>query len=130
MAHVQFMDSIVSEYLLYRGFSSTLKAFDNELKNEKDKGFRVDKIVENLLLCIQNYDLMGLKDTWCHLETKIFSKLDHHVPAAARKLENALLKYYVVHAIENGKSDKVNEFFSKLTGDLSGQPDWKDWFGE
>lgn len=130
MAHVQFTDEIVKEYLLFRGFSVTLKAFDNELKIEKEKGFRVDRVVENLLQCVYNYDLAGLRDAWNHLETKIFTKLDHHLSVATRKLEGALLKFYLVHAIENSKSDKVSDFFSKMTQDLSGQSDWKDWFSE
>jgi len=35
------VDEFVKDYLLYRGLSSTLKALDIELKNEKEKGFRV-----------------------------------------------------------------------------------------
>lgn len=44
MSHVQYVDELVKEYLLFRGFSQTLKAFDNDLKAEKEKGFRVRKI--------------------------------------------------------------------------------------
>lgn len=45
MSHVQYVDELVKEYLLFRGFSQTLKAFDNDLKAEKEKGFRVRKII-------------------------------------------------------------------------------------
>lgn len=41
MAHLQYVDELVREYLLFRGFSNTLKTFDAELKTDKDKGFRV-----------------------------------------------------------------------------------------
>lgn len=41
MSHVQYVDELIREYLLYRGFSGTLKAFDTELKVDKDKSFRV-----------------------------------------------------------------------------------------
>ena len=41
MSHIQYVDELVKEYLLFRGFSQTLKAFDNDLKAEKEKGFRV-----------------------------------------------------------------------------------------
>ena len=41
MAHVQYVDELTREYLLFRGFCGTLKAFDTELKADKDKGFRV-----------------------------------------------------------------------------------------
>ncbi len=42
-AAVQALDEIIKEYLLFRGFANTLKAFEAELKVDKDKSFRVSK---------------------------------------------------------------------------------------
>ena len=44
-ASVSRMDALVKEYLLYRGFHSTLKVMENEYKNEKEKGYRVSSVV-------------------------------------------------------------------------------------
>jgi hypothetical protein len=41
MSHVQYLDELIREFLLFRGFSGTVKAFDTELKVDKDKSFRV-----------------------------------------------------------------------------------------
>ena len=41
MAAVGRTDEMIRDYLLFRGFTSTLKAFDTDLKNEREKGFRV-----------------------------------------------------------------------------------------
>lgn len=46
MSHIQYVDELVKEYLLFRGFSQTLKAFDNDLKAEKERGFRVRTVIE------------------------------------------------------------------------------------
>ena len=35
------VDEMVREYLLYRGFVQTLKALEQEKKDDKDKGLRV-----------------------------------------------------------------------------------------
>lgn len=35
------LDEAVKEYLVYRGFTSTLKQFELEKRDDKDKGFRV-----------------------------------------------------------------------------------------
>ena len=35
------MDELVKDYLIFRGFHSTLKTLEIELKNDKDKSFRV-----------------------------------------------------------------------------------------
>uniref|UniRef100_T1I887 Uncharacterized protein n=2 Tax=Reduviidae TaxID=27479 RepID=T1I887_RHOPR len=40
MSHIQHLDELVREYLLFRGFTITLKSFDGELKVDKDRGFR------------------------------------------------------------------------------------------
>lgn len=49
---------------------------------------------------------------------------------AVKKLENSLLKFYLIHALTNNRSDKVNEFLTKMTNDLQLQNDWKDWFSK
>lgn len=130
MAHIQFTDELVREYLIFRGFGGTLKAFDADLKLDKDKGFRVDKIVDQLLLHVYNYDLVGLKEAWNHLNARLFIRLEQHFAPTVKKLENAVLKFYLVNASENNKQDKITEFFTKLTSELVGQNEWKEWFGK
>ena len=42
MANISpLIDSMIKEYLLFRGFTSTFKAFEGEIKADKDKSFRV-----------------------------------------------------------------------------------------
>ena len=41
-AAVSRMDGLVKEYLLFRGFHATLKTYESDIKNEKEKGFRVN----------------------------------------------------------------------------------------
>lgn len=38
---VERTDEHVREYLIYRGFTGTLKHLDSEIKADKEKGFRV-----------------------------------------------------------------------------------------
>lgn len=40
-AAVERTDELVREYLLFRGFTATLKQLDVEIKADKEKGFRV-----------------------------------------------------------------------------------------
>nr|XP_026495472.1 WD repeat-containing protein 91 [Vanessa tameamea] len=131
MAHIQLIDELVREYLLFRGFTTAVKAFDNDLKSDKDKGFRVDKIVEQIIHYINVSDLGGLKEYWSHLDSLIFSKLEIHVQPAVRKIEYSLYKLYLVTASQNAgsvRNDKVAEFLSKMLPELQGQSEWRDWF--
>lgn len=41
---MQHIDELIREYLLFRGFTNTLKWFDADVKLDKDKGFRVSNI--------------------------------------------------------------------------------------
>jgi hypothetical protein len=49
---------------------------------------------------------------------------------AVRKLENAVLKFYLVNAVISGKPHKVTEFFARYTPELIGQPEWREWFSK
>ncbi|KAK9504229.1 hypothetical protein O3M35_010607 [Rhynocoris fuscipes] len=128
MSHIQHLDELVREYLLFRGFTITLKSFDGELKVDKDRGFRVDRIVDQFLLFINNYDLNSLRELWAHFDQKIFSKLEHEFTPGLRKLEISLFKFYLVNAVINNKPDKVIDFFTKMTSEIQGHVEWKDWF--
>lgn len=124
------MDELIKEYLLFRGFSSTIKSFDSELKVDKEKSFRVDKIIDQILYFVTNYDLNSLRDLWAHLDTHMFTKLESHFTPGVKKLENAVLKLYLINTIVNNKADKLNEFFLKMTPELQNQAEWKDWFSK
>jgi len=122
------MDDLVKEYLQFRGFTSTVKALTDELKSDNYKSFRPDKIVDQFTSLIAVYDLNGLRELWNHFDTNVFERLEQHFMPAIKKLENALLRLYLVNAAINGKQDKVNEFFEKLGSELQNQAEWKDWF--
>ncbi|XP_037892269.1 WD repeat-containing protein 91 [Glossina fuscipes] len=125
---VAFLDNLLKEYLVFRGFSNTLKALDSELKNEKDESFRAEKVMDQFNQSIQTHDLQSLLILWKHLDSYLFSKLEHTYSVATKKLENSLLKLYLVNAYNHNKTDKVSEFFSKLATSLQQQGEWKDWF--
>ena len=112
MAAVGRTDEMIRDYLLFRGFTSTLKAFDTDLKNEREKGFRVstfnfisrnrnscdsrlswsvllqckmfcksfpqaDRVLDQLHSYVNTYDIVGLKEYWSFLDSRIFSRLEH-----------------------------------------------------
>lgn len=76
MAHIQYVDGLVREFLIFRGFSNSLKTFESELKVDKDKGFRADKIVDSIQTAINTQDLQSIRDIWSHLDTHLFTKLE------------------------------------------------------
>ncbi|XP_043218854.1 WD repeat-containing protein 91-like [Amphibalanus amphitrite] len=134
MAHIQFTDTLVREYLVSRGFATALKSFDSDAKASKDHGFRVDKIMEILMSSVQNLELQQLRTMWSHLDKHIFRHLEAHQIIAARDLGIALMRRYVVQATSstetagNRNRDKVHEFFEKMAPEIHNRPEWRDWF--
>ena len=129
-AVVPLVDDAVREYLLFRGFTQTLKYYDVEMKQDKDKGFQIDKLVNYIFSFVSSYDLQGLLAVWGHLEQRFFGKLGEPFVSSARKLEACLKRYYIVNAVQSGRTDKCIEFFEKLAPELQHQADWQDWFSK
>ncbi|XP_026888084.1 WD repeat-containing protein 91 isoform X1 [Electrophorus electricus] len=121
-------DELVREYLLYRGFTSALKHLDAEAKADKEKGFRVDKIIEQLQQLIQCYDLSGLKEYWGYLDRWLFCRLEDVYRPTVSKLKASLFRYYLVHTVQMKNVEKMQEFFQKQAAELQGQVEWRDWF--
>lgn len=126
---VERTDEHVREYLIYRGFTSTLKHLDSEIKTDKEKGFRVrlmeviyfwlkdvfnssqfnskapfvlqvDKIIDQLQHFIQNFDLFGLKEYWLYLDRRLFCRLEDVYRPTVNKLRTSLFRYYVINTIQ------------------------------
>ncbi|XP_026989170.1 WD repeat-containing protein 91 [Tachysurus fulvidraco] len=125
---VERTDDLVREYLIYRGFTSTLKYLDTEIKSDKEKGFRVDKIIEQLQQFIQCYDLAGLKEYWSYLDHRLFSRLEDVYRPTVNKLRTSLFRYYLVYTVQTKNLEKTQEFFQKQALELQGQVEWRDWF--
>ena len=111
-------------------------------RGEKEKGFRVDRLLEQLNGFIASHDLSGLLELWRHLDSRIFTRLEAtrcqaplstvscSLPRtpAVRKLENSLLKLYAVTCVSSKQPERLKEFFERLAPELQGQAEWKDWF--
>ncbi|XP_018886235.1 WD repeat-containing protein 91 isoform X3 [Gorilla gorilla gorilla] len=125
---VERTDELVREYLLFRGFTHTLRQLDAEIKADKEKGFRVDKIVDQLQQLMQVYDLAALRDYWSYLERRLFSRLEDIYRPTIHKLKTSLFRFYLVYTIQTNRNDKAQEFFAKQATELQNQAEWKDWF--
>ncbi|KAI9361489.1 WD40-repeat-containing domain protein [Pilaira anomala] len=122
------VDELVKEYLLFRGFTATFRALETEIRSDKDKGFQVDKIIEELLGAIGNGDIQALIDYYRYLDIRFFSRLDSRFQRTIKKFELCLLRHYLIHAMQHKKREKVIEFFDLYGPELHGKPEWSQWF--
>lgn len=127
------MDEMIKDYLIYRGFNFTYKAFEQDLKQDKDKGFKSEKLTDQLLSYVHSYDFSGLLDYWSFLEHRYFSHLtlkpaSLSSTALTRKYELFLLRYYLVYAIQTSKPEKAIELLENYASKLQSQNEWKEWY--
>nr|XP_012570167.1 WD repeat-containing protein 91-like isoform X2 [Cicer arietinum] len=131
MEKMHYAEELVREFLVFRGFTNTLEAYETELRTDVGKGFHVDKILDLIFsLYVPKFQvdkLIALLGFFKHYlssasETTLFSTFS--------KLEASILRFYVVHALQANRRDKVVEFFSVHGPDLlqNSQEDWTHWF--
>eukprot|EP00729_Bicosta_minor_P023836 gene23836-24750_t len=73
---METVDEALREYLLFRGFTHTLRTFEAELRHDKDKAFQSTKIVNQIFVHVTAFELGGLCEFWDHLSKRFFSRLE------------------------------------------------------
>ena len=121
-------DKLVEEYLLFRGFVQTHRAFLGEAKHDRLHEFQVDKIVEELLRLLTSFQYHAMMDLWAFLQERFFSRLQHSYWPVVRHLELSLQRFYFVNAIQNDRLDKVRELLESEGERMRSTQDWTQWF--
>ncbi|KAL9265084.1 WD repeat-containing protein [Drosera capensis] len=130
MENMQYAEELVREFLVFRGFTSTLQLFESELSTDIGKGFQVEKILDlifsDYIPKFQVGKLVGLLSFLKHY----FSSSEMILTATLSKLEDSIFRYYIVHALRSGRKDKVLEFFGIMGNELLQKgEEWTPWFG-
>ncbi|KAL6508376.1 hypothetical protein OROHE_021918 [Orobanche hederae] len=129
MEKMNFAEELVREFLVFRGFTSTLEAFEKELATDIGKGFQVDKILD---LIFSNYIPKFEADKLINLLSffkNCFSYSDSNLITVLSKWERSILRHYIVNALKCGRKDKVVEFFGSFGSDLMPRDEsWSAWF--
>lgn len=130
MENMQYAEELVKEFLVFRGFTSTLQAFERELVTDIGKGFQVDKILELIFsVYIPQFRAEDLIEVLSFFKRCFSSSSETLLISTLSKLEVSILRCYVVRAILSGRKDKVIEFFGMYGNDLlQRDQDWTSWF--
>ena len=121
------VDDAIKEYLIFRGFTTTLKSLEAELRTDKDKGLAVENLIQQIFSFIAAFDLEGLTSFWDQLNRRFFAKLGPEYLVNARRLDISLKRHYLVHCVENMRQEKVFQFFDLLANDAHAV-EWRDWW--
>ena len=115
MDMLPYVDSLIKEYFLFRGFNQSFYAFETECESDKSKVFNVEEAVELLLdNFLPNYQSHRMVSFCQFLESNIFSKLETELQEAFKRITGSIYKKYIVNAIQNKRTDKLVDLFSKV----------------
>ncbi|KAI4332382.1 hypothetical protein L6164_017296 [Bauhinia variegata] len=130
MENMQFAEELVREFLIFRGFTNTLQPFEIELRTDIGKGFEVDKILDLIFsVYIPKFQIEKLVDLLGFFKRYLSSSSETAFTGTLSKLETSILRYYIVHALQLGKTDKVVEFFRANGNELLQRSrEWNPWF--
>lgn len=125
-----YAEELVREFLLFRGFTTSLQAFEKELTTDIGKGFEVDKILDLIFsIYVPKFQAQNLINLLSFIK-QCFTSSEASLLAALSKLNVSILRYYIVYAIQSRRTDKVMEFFDAYGNDLlQKDQDWSLWFG-
>ncbi|XP_058769848.1 uncharacterized protein LOC131643604 isoform X2 [Vicia villosa] len=131
MEKMHYAEELVREFLVFRGFTNTLEAYETELRTDVGKGFQVDKILDLIFsLYVPKFQIDKLVALLGFFKHYLSSSFETTLVSTFSKLEASVLRFYVVHALQSNRRDKVVEFFTVHGPDLlqSSQEDWTQWF--
>ncbi|XP_030501972.2 uncharacterized protein LOC115717161 [Cannabis sativa] len=130
MENMLYAEELVREFLVFRGFTNTLQAYDSELSTDIGKGFQVDRILDLIFsVYVPTFQAEKLVGLLSFFKNCLSSSTDRVYIDTLSKLEVSILRYYIVYAVQSGRKDKVVEFYGMNGNDLlqRGQ-DWTPWF--
>ena len=129
---MQYAEELVREFLIFRGFTNTLQAYETELRTDIGKEFHVDKIIDLIFsVYIPKFQAEKLYGLLSFFKQYLSSSASEAVLIGTlSKLEASILRYYIVHALQVGRSDRVVDFFAMRGRELLERShDWTPWFG-
>ncbi|XP_017634450.1 uncharacterized protein LOC108476691 [Gossypium arboreum] len=130
MENMQYAEELVREFLVFRGFTNTLQAFETERCTDIGKMFQVYKILDLIFtVYIPKFHAEKLVGLFSFFKQCFSSWSETTMLDTFSKLEGSVLRCYIVHALQSGRKDKVVEFFGMNGNDLLLKgSDWTAWF--
>ncbi|KAL1342434.1 hypothetical protein AAHE18_09G157300 [Arachis hypogaea] len=127
---MQYAEELVREFLVFRGFTNTLQSYDSELRTDLGKGFHVDKILDLIFsLYVPKFQADRLVALLSFFKHYLSSSSETALLSTLSKIQTSLLRFYVVHALQANRRDRVIDFFAVHGSDLlQRSQDWTRWF--
>lgn len=114
IALLEDADSIVREYLTWRGFGSSLVAFGKDCKEDSLLGLSPERLVQKLVSDVEGLDLDSLFAWWDEGVGPLLSRVDEEIAVLGRGLRDASFRWYLVTCFQKQRTELVLDFFKRM----------------
>lgn len=111
-------DTLVSEYLIYRGFTNTYKSLETEKRKDKTRQFDVAAIVDSIFVNLQTFDVLSFVSLWDFMNKRFFVHLDLDHLVLSTEIKSDLLKFYLINCAKAKEKEKIINFFSLYSHEI------------
>lgn len=130
MDSIAYLDDLIKEYFLFRGYIKTYTAFTSEKLNDKS-GQQPDaeQIAEQLLNHIRLMELTELMELWSTLVSRFFTHLPASFAPTIKLIELSLKRAYLVKLIRSADKAAIAEFYERFSMEMTAPgSEWESWF--
>lgn len=129
-ADVAYINELIREYLLYRGYSRTLGVLENEVSKDPTSLGNPNAVVDEIVEAIKGFKLEQVFQRLNGIRTYLLTKLTDHYALAEclGQLDRAVKQYYIVYCVSNNRIEKATEMFTSHGDELRNDPEWRVWF--
>jgi hypothetical protein len=104
-------DSILREYLTWRGFNSSLYSFASDLKEDQLFGLSSRRLVNKLQVDIEALKLDALFNWWDDGVGPLLARVEEEIAALGRSLRDSTYRLFLVTCFKLQKNDLIINFF-------------------
>ncbi|GIQ79672.1 hypothetical protein KIPB_000345 [Kipferlia bialata] len=130
MNGIPYVDKLVEEYLLFRGFTDTLTHLKSDIKNDKFAGFDPHRLAAAVLATAKKGDLHSFKSLWGTV-VGLIPQDDETLLLSSQHVECALLRLMLVSCAKGGAAgqETIHEILRSLSSrGFQRDPSWSVWF--
>lgn len=125
-------DSLVQEYLIWRGFVNAAQSLENDRKEDKLRSMSSSKISKALFNDAFTFQYSKVFDWWDFLNLNLLSQLDDSFIQTASELKNSTMYLMIVRSYQSDRLDLIQYFFEHYYHThVASSPfklNWQVWF--
>ncbi len=127
MDSITYVDELLKEYFIFRGYIKTFTSFHSEKINDKLDGPDVGVIMDSILLYIRHLNFHDFLELWNALSLRFFIHLSPEYHATITLVELNIKRAFLIKAKRMNSMEKLNEIYAHIKN-INKVHEFQQWF--